>query len=274
MIPDMPHLDLKDGSLHYRFDGPEAAPVLVFSNSLGTNFGMWDPQIPAMARHFRVLRYDTRGHGLSAVTPGPYSIEQLGRDALGLLDGLKIDKVCFCGLSMGGMTGMWLGVNAPERLDRLILANTASLIGNREIWNARIEQVRQGGMASIAESVLQRWFTPSFLASAPDRVERVRQMLLQTAAAGYIGNCEAVREMDQREAIARIATPTLVITGSKDPATPAAEGRFVAGRIAGAKYVELETAHLSNIEAAEEFTAAISTFLLAPTERTAQATSI
>jgi 3-oxoadipate enol-lactonase len=263
MIPGMPHLDLKDGRLHYRFDGPESAPVLVFSNSLGTNFGMWDPQVSATARHFRVLRYDTRGHGFSSVTPGPYSIEQLGRDVLGLLDGLKIDKVCFCGLSMGGMTGMWLGVNAPGRLDRLVLANTAARIGNREIWNARIEQVRQGGMAPIAESVLQRWFTPSFIASAPDQVELVRQMLLQTPAAGYIANCEAIREMDQREAIAGITTPTLVIAGAKDPATPAAEGRFVAGKIPGAKYIELDAAHLSNIEAEAEFTKAVSSFLRA-----------
>ena len=246
-----------DVRIHYRFDGPEDAPVLVFSNSLGTSLSMWEPQVSIFARRFRLLRYDTRGHGLSAVTPGPYSIDQLGRDVLSLLDALGIGKVSFCGLSMGGMTGMWLGGNAPERLHRLVVCNTAALIGSPEVWNGRIALVRQGGMAAIADSVLQRWFTPSFIANAPGQIDFVRQMLLQTPAEGYIANCEAIRDMDQRDTISRITTPTLVIAGSRDPATPPEEGKFIAAKIAGAKYVELDSAHLSNIEAAKEFNEAL-----------------
>jgi 3-oxoadipate enol-lactonase len=260
----MPFVEVHGARIHYQFDGPSTAPVLVFSNSLGTNFSMWDAQIPALASCFRILRYDTRGHGQSSVTPGPYSITQLGRDVVGLLDALEIERAHFCGLSMGGAIGMWLGIFAADRVNRLALCNTAAKIGTAEIWNARIEAIRAKGMAPIADSVIQRWFSPAFIASAPDKIERTRQMILATPPEGYIANCAAIRDMDQRETISRIIAPTLVIAGAKDPATPPADGRFIAERIAGARYAELDAAHLSNIEAAGPFTEALLQFLSEP----------
>jgi len=243
----MPFVEVNSIRIFHRFDGPPAAPPVVLSNSLGTNVGMWDGQIPSLAARFRVLRYDSRGHGQSAVPPGPYRIEDLGRDLIALLDALGIQRVRFCGLSKGGMVGMWLGSHAH--------------LPGRELWNARIEAVRTSGMAAVAPQVLERWFTPEFRARAPEAVEKIRQMLLTTPAAGYAACCEAIRDMDQRETIASIRAPTLVVVGSRDPATPPEHGRAIADRIRGAKVVELPAAHLSNVEAAEGFTAAVVDFL-------------
>jgi len=254
-------VDVDGGRLRYRMDGAADAPVLVLSNSLGTNLSLWEPQMAELTRGFRVLRYDTRGHGDSSVTPGPYSIERLGRDVVALFDRLAIDHAHFCGLSLGGMTGMWLAIHAPTRVTRLALCNTAAHMAPADLWNGRIEQVRGGGMAAIVESVLARWFTPAFLARSPHIAASVRQMVMTTPADGYIACCAAIRDMDQREAIAGISAPTLVIAGTHDPATPPADGRFIADRIEGARYVELPAAHLSNIEAARDFTAALLDFL-------------
>ncbi len=258
----MPFLDTGTGKLHYDIEGPADAPVLVLSNSLGTTLAMWLPQLPALTEHFRVLRYDTRGHGQSDVTPGPYSIAQLGRDVISLLDGLKIPSAHFCGLSMGGMTGIWLGVHAPGRVKRLVLCNTSAAIGVPEVWNTRITKVKQDGMGSIVDGVLERWFTADFLAHAPAQVERVKQMLRTTPAEGYIANCAAVRDMDQRAELARITAPTLVIGGKHDKATPPEHGELIARAIPGAKYVELNAAHLSNWEVAQAFTQQLLAFLL------------
>jgi 3-oxoadipate enol-lactonase len=257
----MPFADVTGARLHYRFDGPDNAPTLLMSNSLGTNLGMWDPQTPALAAHYRVLRYDSRGHGQSTVTHGPYDIAQLARDALGLLDALRIDRAMFCGLSMGGMVGQWLGANVPQRIGKLALCNTAAQIGAADVWNARIDAVSQGGMASIADGVIARWFTPAFAAAAPDAIAKARNMLLTTPANGYIASCAAVRDMDLRESAERIVVPTLVIAGTHDAATPPAAGRFLAEKVAGARYVELSAAHLSNIEAEADFTRALTEFL-------------
>ncbi|MEJ7668660.1 MAG: 3-oxoadipate enol-lactonase [Casimicrobiaceae bacterium] len=254
-------VDVDGGRLRYRLDGGTNTPVLVLSNSLGTNLSMWEPQMGELTRGFRVLRYDTRGHGESSVTPGPYSIERLGRDVVALLDRLGIDRAHFCGLSLGGMTGMWLAIHAPTRLSRLALCNTAAHMPPADLWNGRIDQVRGGGMEAIVAPVLARWFTPDFLARSPDIAASVRQMVLATPADGYIACCAAIRDMDQREAIAGISAPTLVIAGTHDPATPPADGRFIADHIAGARYVELPAAHLSNIEAGRDFTAALLNFL-------------
>lgn len=258
----MPFFETGTGRLHYELDGPEQAPVLVLSNSLGTTMSMWLPQLPALSEHFRVLRYDTRGHGLSDVSPGPYTIAQLGGDVISLLDGLKIARAHFCGLSMGGMTGMWLGVHTPTRIDRLVLCNTSAAIGVPEIWNTRITKVKQEGMESIVESVLERWFTADFLSHAPAQVERVRKMLQETSAEGYIANCAAVRDMDQRSQIASITTPTLVIAGRHDKATPPEHGELISRAIKGSRYVELNAAHLSNWEVAQAFTQTLLDFLL------------
>jgi len=224
---------------------------------------MWDAQVPALEKDFRVLRYDTRGHGQTALTPGPYTIEQLAQDVVGLLDALRLDRVHFCGLSLGGMTGMWLGAHSGKRLNKLVLCNTGARIGTMESWNTRIEQVRSTGMKPIAAGVVERWFTPEFRARSPQAVAAAQQMIENTPAEGYAGCCAAVRDADFRETLKAIRTPTLVIAGGKDPATPPAAGRFIAESISGAEYAELETAHLSNVEASEKFTSQLIRFLKA-----------
>ena len=249
--------------LHYRFDGDRAAPVVVLSNSLGTTLDMWEPQAAVLAERHCVLRYDTRGHGQSDVPPGPYTIDALGRDVVALLDHLGIARAAFCGLSLGGMTGMWLGVHAPQRITRLVLANTSACMDAPAAMDERIAAVTAGGVAAIAPAVLGRWFTPAFAAREPARVAAVRAMLESSPAAGYVACCHAIRAMDQRAVVTRIAVPTLVVAGTHDPSTPPAAGRFLAGRIPGARYVELPTAHLSNVEAAVEFNAALTAFLAA-----------
>ncbi len=258
----MPFITTDDGiRLWHQIEGPEKAPVLVMSNSLGTNLAMWDPQMPALRQRFRVLRYDTRGHGQSSVPTAPYKVDRLGRDVLALLDGLKIERAHFCGLSMGGFTGMWLGREAPKRIDRLVLCNTSARIGPPELWTKRIETVRASGMNAIMQGVIERWFTPAFRDRAPQDVERIAAMARATPPEGYATACEAIRDMDQREQISAIRAPTLVIAGASDQATPAVDGRFLAEHIQGARYVELPAAHISNVEAAEAFTAALLDFL-------------
>ncbi|MFZ0941904.1 MAG: 3-oxoadipate enol-lactonase, partial [Candidatus Sulfotelmatobacter sp.] len=204
---------------------------------------------------------DTRGHGQSSVTAGEYTIEQLGRDVLGLLDSLRIDRVHFCGLSMGGMIGIWLGIHAPDRLYRLVLSNTAARIGTREMWNARITKVHADGMKSVAAMVIERWFTPAFRASSPEKIGWAQRMFENSPPQGYAGCCAAVRDMDQREALAQIKVPTLVIYGGSDSVIPTAEAHFLADQIPGAEEFELAAAHLSNVEQADAFTKAVSSFL-------------
>lgn len=257
----MPHLLANGVHLHYRLDGPEDAPVLVLSNSLGTTLSMWDAQMPALARHFRVLRYDLRGHGASDAPPGDYSVEQLGRDVLGLLDALGLERVHFCGLSIGGLTGQWLGLHAPQRLLRLIVCNTAAKIGAADGWNARIAQVRTSGMADVAAGAVARWFTPAFVTREPEAVAAVHAQLLQTPPDGYIGGCAAVRDADFRGALAMLRVPLLVIAGRQDPVTTTADGRAIAATVANGRLVELSAAHLSNIEARASFDAAVLDFL-------------
>jgi 3-oxoadipate enol-lactonase len=261
----MPFAEVNGARIHYRIDGPmsgpEGAPVLVLCNSLGTDHTMWDPQVPALARTLRVLRYDRRGHGASTVTPGPYTIEQLGRDVLGLLDHLKVDRVRYCGLSLGGMTGMWLGTHAGSRIEKLVLCNTAAHIGAPDPWNARIEAVRNGGMAAIESAVMARWFTQRFLAQPTPMLGKMREVFLRLSPEGYVACCAAVRDMDQRESIARIAAPTLVVAGTHDASTTPAAGQFMVGKIRGARYAELDAAHISNVEAAERFTETVLAFV-------------
>lgn len=253
---------LEDGCrLHWRLDGPAAAPLLLLSNSLGTNMAMWAPQMPILTQHFRVLRYDSRGHGQSDAPAGPYSIERLGRDALGLLDALGIDKVRFAGLSKGGMVGQWLGANAPDRLSHLVLCNTAAEMAPPEPWSARIALVKAQGMAAIVDGVVERWFTEPFRTRHPEAIAPIAAMLHATPVEGYTACCAAVRDMDQRASLPRIPVPTLVIGGRQDPATPIAKSHELARLIPGATLVELEAAHLSNIEQAEAFTEALLSFL-------------
>ncbi len=258
----MPFAQLEDVRIHYDLAGSDSAPALVFSNSLGATLAMWDSQMSSLQKQFRVLRYDTRGHGQSSVTPGPYGIEQLARDVLAFLDKLKLDRVHFCGLSMGGQTGMWLALNAPTRLHKLILCDTAAKIGTPEMWNSRIEAVRKGGMKSISTAVMERWFSATYRARSPEVVASIKLILESLNPDGYVANCAAVRDFDAREAIAAITVPTLVIAGTHDAATTPADGRYLADHIAGAHYVELNAAHLSNIEDPKRFTSEASSFLL------------
>jgi 3-oxoadipate enol-lactonase len=257
----MPFAEIEDLRVHYALTGTVRAPALILSNSLGTTYSMWDPQLPALERKFRVLRYNTRGQGQTAVTPGPYTIEQLGRDVVHLMDALELEHAHLCGLSMGGMIGMWLALYAPTRLHKLVLSNTAAQIGTAETWNARMESVRQGGMKAIAQAVIDRWLTPEFRTRSPQVVATVLRMLESAPSEGYVACCAAVRDCDHRNGIAAIRVPTLVIAGSKDPATPPAESRFIADKIVGARYVELNSSHLSNLEAPEEFTNHLIQFL-------------
>jgi 3-oxoadipate enol-lactonase len=244
-----------------RIDGPVHAPPLLLSNSLGTTFRMWDAQMEALRSAFRVIRYDSRGHGQSDAPAGDYSIARLAADAVAVLDSLHIETTAFVGLSKGGMVGQWLGAHAPQRLTRLVLANTAAWMGPAQGWQARIDAVTEQGMAAVTDAVLERWFTPGFRERAPVAVAPVRDMLLATQPRGYAGCCAAIRDMDQRESLAAITTPTLVIGGLQDPATPPAKAEEIAAGVPGAHLVMLDAAHLSNIEQPEAFTAALLDFL-------------
>jgi 3-oxoadipate enol-lactonase len=257
----MPFAKLQDAQIHYEWDGPEHAPVLVFCNSLGTNRRMWDPQIADFQKYFRVLRYDTRGFGASTVTPGPYSIAQLSWDVVHLLDALALDRVHFCGLSMGGTTGMFLGANAPKRFHKMVLCNTAAKFGTAETWDARITAVQQGGMKAVACSVIERWLTPAYRAAHPAETAAAVAMLESANPQGYVSNCAAVRDADFREQLGVIQVPSLVLAGTQDPVATPADAHFIVERISGARYAEVAAAHLSNLEACRDFNRTVLEFL-------------
>lgn len=257
----MPYLDHAGARLFYTVTGPEHAPVIVFSNSLGTDHTMWQPQAAALAGRFRVLRYDVRGHGRSTASDASFTLEDLGRDVIALLDALHIDHAVFCGLSMGGLIGMWLGIHAPERFAKIVLANTAPKIGTAEAWDARIEAVLRDGMANLVDASIQRWFTPEFAATSSNALDDLRAVLEGLDPRGYAASCAVVRDADLREAVKTISVPVLVITGSDDPATTADEGRALAAAIPGAIYVELHASHLSNREQPGRFTSALLDFI-------------
>ena len=257
----MPEVTSAGARISYQVEGPEHAPAVLFSHSLGSDLDLWRPQLPSVLHAFRVIRYDTRGHGRSSVPSGPYTLEQLGKDAVAVLDAAGAAQAHFVGLSIGGLTGLWLGIHAPERVSRLVLANTGARIGTNELWNQRIQAVQSNGLAAIADTVLARWFTPDFTASRPDLVGPIRQTFVACPPAGYIGCCEALREADLCEQIGVITTPTLIITGKFDQSTPAALGQQLQALIAGARLIELSAAHISNVERSEEFTRAVLEFL-------------
>ncbi|WP_439496803.1 3-oxoadipate enol-lactonase [Bosea sp. (in: a-proteobacteria)] len=257
----MPIETIRGEPFNIRFDGAEDRPVLMLSNSLGTNLHMWDPQIAEWASHFRVLRYDSRGHGQSTAPDRPYSIAELGSDAVAIMDHFGIDKVHWCGLSKGGMVGQWLATHAGKRLDRVVLANTAAHMGPPDLWNGRIRNVRANGMAPLVQPTLERWFSQGFRERDKETVAKVSEMFGATPPLGYAGCCAAIRDMDQREAISAVILPVLVIVGALDPATPPAAGQQIAGAIHGAELAELDAAHLSNLEQPEAFTKAVLDFL-------------
>ena len=257
----MPAVTADSTALAYRTDGDPGLPWLVLSNGLGLDLTMWEPQMPALTRSFRVLRYDTRGHGASATTDDPVTIEQLGRDVLALFDALGIARAHFCGFSMGGMIGQWLGIHAPDRLDKLVLAHTAARIGPVSMWNERIATVESQGMAAISDAAMRRWFTPGFIVEFPAAVRMLKSVMERNDPRGYVRCCAAVRDADFRDSLGLIGVPTLVLSGKHDAATTSADGAFLARHIRGAEHVEIDGAHLSNFERPAAFTAALTGFL-------------
>lgn len=260
----MQHFTTDDGCrIAYRFDGPDDGPVLLLSNSLGTDLHMWDPQIAAFAERYRVLRYDSRGHGRSDSPAGAYSMDRLGRDAVQLLDAVGVEQADFCGLSKGGMVGQWLGVRAPERVRKLVLANTSAYMGPPSGWQSRIAGVLAKGMAPLTEASIARWFTPGFPSRTPEAIAPIREMLLACDPSGYAGCCAAIRDMDLRPTASLITPPALVIAGTQDPSTSVEDGAWLARAVAQGALAEIDAAHLSNVEQPDAFARLVIEFLLA-----------
>ena len=258
----MPFVNVDNTRLFYRLEGKAGAPPLILSHSIGADHAMWGQQVEALAPYFQMVRYDVRGHGASDAPKDEYSLEQLGRDALAIADAAGFHKFAFCGLSMGGAIGQWIALHAPERLTHLILANTSSQFGPRSNWDTRIRAVHDGGMASIADMVMQRFFSPATLARDFHATD-VKTVFLGTDPAGYAGCCAALRDMDYTADLAKIQAPTLVIVSDSDVSTPwTGHGEILAREIGGTRVVRLPGAHLSNLERPHSFTAALAEFLM------------
>ena len=258
----MPMIDADGCPIHVQVEGPERAPVLMLSNSLGTDLHMWDEQVKPLTQHFRLVRYDRRGHGKSGAPKGPYTMERLGRDVLGVLDGLGVQKINWCGLSMGGMVGMWLGANAANRIDKLILSNTSAHFADPTVWDGRIKMVRDKGLAGIVDANMERWFTRSFRERVPQTIASMSEMFVATPVEGYIGCGEAIRDMDHRPLLPTITAPTLVIAGRHDPATTLEAGEYVKDHVPGARIAVLDAAHISNLEQPQVYADTVLGFLL------------
>jgi 3-oxoadipate enol-lactonase len=253
--------------LHREIDGPLDAPALLLLDSIGTRLEMWDPQKPELARSFRVVRSDLRGHGGSPAPPGPYSIDDLGTDVIELMDELAIERAHVGGLSLGGMIAMWLAANHPDRIDRLVLICTSARLGPAESWLARAATVRSEGTSSISAAVVGRWFTPAFAAARPDLIARMRAMVDSISPEGYAGCCEAIAAMDQTGDLGRIEAPTLVLAGADDPAIPADHGALIVERVQRGRFVVVpEGAHLLNYQQPEIVTRLIVEHLAAVPE--------
>jgi 3-oxoadipate enol-lactonase len=252
------------GTFRVTVDGDAAAPALILSNSLGTTLEMWDPQVAAFSEHYRVIRYDTRGHGGSPVTPGPYSFADLGQDVLAVLDALHVERAAFCGISMGGHTGLWLGVHAGHRFNAIAVCNSAAKIGTAQGWNERAAMVREGGQAAmqtLAESSPGRWFSADFAKAQPATVQRAQAWIAGIAPEGYAACCDALAASDLRADLHRITTPTLLLAGSSDPVTTVADAQAMQVGIAGAQLAVVPASHLSNLEAPRAFDQAVLHFL-------------
>jgi 3-oxoadipate enol-lactonase len=242
--------------LNHESLGREDAPALLLGGSLGTAMAMWDPQVEALGERLRVVRFDHRGHGGSPVPEGPYSIEQMGRDVLALMDRLALERASYCGLSIGGMVGMWLAANAPERVERLVLICTSAYLPPAEGWRARAEAVRAAGSVEVvADAVLARWLTPGHAAAHPGVAQWLRRMLVSSPPAGYAACCEAIAELDLRDSLPRISAPTLVIAGVEDEAIPPPHSERIAAAIADARLELLSPmAHIGNVEQPQRVT--------------------
>src|SRR5258708_4812539 len=257
----MPFADLPHARIHYSLSGDNSLPALVLSTSLGTNFSIWDAQVPEFAEHFRLLRYDMRGHGQSSVPPPPYSVPDLVSDLLSLVDSLSIDRFHLCGLSVGGMIGITLALKSPSRLRKLVLCSTAVKIGTLESWNARIETVRTHGMKEIAGATPPRWFTPNFQNNSPDVIAAVVRSIESLNPDGYIGGCCAAPDFYARKTVFGNRRSVVVISPPPPPPPPPPPGCFLADQIPGARYLELNASHISVLEDPQRFTNEVLTFL-------------
>jgi 3-oxoadipate enol-lactonase len=248
--------------LNYELGGREDGPAIAFTGSLGTDLTMWRTQSDRLGNRFRTLRYDIRGHGHSEVPPPPYAISDLGSDLVALLDRLEIARASLCGLSIGGMTSMWVAAHHPERVERLVLCCTSALLGPPESWHQRAATVRAEGVEAVADAVLERWFTPAFAAEHPEVIERMRATLSASPREGYAGCCEAIAAMDLTGDLPSITAPTLVLSGADDPSTPPVHGRRIAELIPGARFEIIKpAAHLATVERPDLTTAMILRFL-------------
>ena len=257
----MPFANTHGFSLHYSLEGPSSYPTVVLSNSLGADLSMWNGQMDALLAHFRVLRYDTRGHGQSQIPDGPCTLANLGGDLIALLDVLGIRQAQLCGVSLGGMTAMWVGLHAPQRITSLVLSHTSARIGTADSWKERIEKVEAKGLSSIADAVVARWFTPTFQEHRTNFTVQ-KEMLLGCSRAGYLAASGALRDSDLRPEIHTLTMPTLVISGANDVVTPTSDGRSLENGISGAIFRQVPGAHLSNIEEPEAYNAVLLPFLL------------
>lgn len=265
----MPFATPNDFNCHYQYDDFGHNKTIVFANSLGTNLSMWDAQVDVLSPHLNILRYDMRGHGQSEVgNKLTLDIATLGKDVLALLDELDLTgsparKVYFCGLSIGGLVGQWLGIHAPDRFDRLIISNTAAKIGSVDTWNSRIEQVQANGLISLVAGTGERWFTPAFREHQPEVVNQILADFVKTSLQGYVACCAAVRDADFRTLVHGLTVPTLVISGAKDPVTTVDDATFLVNNIPVSSHVTLDAAHLANVERSKAFSKYVLDFIQA-----------
>ena len=258
--------------LRVRVDGEPTAPPLLLINSLGTDLTMWDPQLPRWTATHRVVRYDQRGHGASSVPDGSYTIEQFGRDALAVLDAQDVDRADVCGLSLGGVVALWLAVNAPHRVGRVVLADTAARVGSEDAWRTRAATVRAQGMAAITDLVLERFFSPAFRATDAPALHDVEHGLRTISPVGYAASCDALAVADLREAAAGVRAPCLVVVGTADEATTPADAQALCDLVPGAAYAELPGAgHLANLEQPQAFARLVQDFLTTPDQERSHA---
>lgn len=257
----MPTFTSNDAQINYQTFGDAAKPALVFSNSLGTNFKMWQPQIDFFQQDFFVICYDTRGHGASSAPQGPYSIDQLGQDVVNLLDHLNIEKAAFCGISMGGLTGQWLAINRPERFNQVVVCNTAAKIGQEQAWNDRATLVREQGLTPIASTAAGRWFTEAFVQSNLDIITKLSNDLGAGSPEGYASCCEALAKADLREQLKQVKIPVFIIAGQQDPVTTIEDGLFIQKQIFNSQLFNINASHISNLEQPEDFNNTIINFL-------------
>tara|TARA_B100000780_G_C21048345_1_gene420887 strand:- start:196 stop:978 length:783 start_codon:yes stop_codon:yes gene_type:complete len=258
----MPVIQVNNIDCFYQFDDFGKSETLLFSNSLGTDHTMWNKQVEALGKYFNILRYDTRGHGQSGTgNLKEYTIDMLGSDVIAILDHLNLDKVNYCGLSMGGQLGQWLGINASNRFHKIVICNTAAKIGTADGWNTRIAHVGEHGLASITGGTAERWFTPEFNQNHADKVQAILDVFVKNPVEGYAACCAAVRDADFRDSLNKLSVPTLIVSGTEDAVTTVEDGNFFEQNIPQTSHVKFKAAHLSNVECADEFNAALIQFL-------------